>query len=239
MISTKKLLISCLIILAVGNLTACANKKVNKTEETNTQTTENQETNETEFQPEFVTVNYNNDGIYQYKVVKCDQDKAAQLIELGKPFENKTDSTLTVTFANGNELNGFECRYGQSGEHSFIRTTNGDQIETYDVLETRLIKPLKTEYLFEEGYDPKYIERQFTINYTDLKTTSTVTAVRCTKQETEYIDAVKFEAYNNAIITDEYNYCYQGITGCYGDTGEEMYIKLFIGNDEYYYKVIE
>ena len=72
-----------------------------------------------------------------------------------------------------------------------------------------------------------------------MKTTSTVTAVRCTKQETEYIDAVKFEAYNNAIITDEYNYCFQGITGCYGDTGEEMYIKLFIGNDEYCYKVIE
>ena len=91
MISTKKLLISCLIILAIGNLTACANKKVNKTEETNTQTTENQETNETEeYQPEYVTVNYNNEGIYQYRIIKCNQNKAEELKEYGKSFKENT-----------------------------------------------------------------------------------------------------------------------------------------------------
>ena len=81
MINTKKLLISCLVILAIGSLTACTSEKANQeteiTETTTNEVSENQEINETnttvneisdnqetnetvEYQPEFITVNYNN-----------------------------------------------------------------------------------------------------------------------------------------------------------------------------------
>ena len=84
MINTKKLLICCLIVLTIGNLTACTSKKETKETQT-TQTSEDQEPEK--YQPEFVTLNYNNEGIYQYKVIKCNKDKAQELIKSGKPFK--------------------------------------------------------------------------------------------------------------------------------------------------------
>ena len=69
----KKILIGYLIALTIGNLIGCTNEKVNN--ETNTTTeeiSENQETNKTEeYQPKYTTVNYENKGIYEYKIIKC------------------------------------------------------------------------------------------------------------------------------------------------------------------------
>ena len=261
----KKLLIGCLIALIIGNLTGCTNKKVNnETNETNTTTdenTENQETNTTtnevsetqeinetntitnentdtqkineteEYQPEYVIVNYNNEGIYQYKIIKCDQNKAEELKEYGKSFKENTN--VTLTFANGSEFEGLEHKYGQNGEYCYIRIINGDKIETYDVLG---IKPME---LLEEEYEPEYSEIRFEIDNMDSHRHSEVTVIRCTKKETEYIEATKFEPHSNLIVTNEKGVCSQGICGCYGNAGEKTYIELFIGNDEYYYKVIE
>ena len=63
----KKILIGCLIVLTIGNLTGCTNKKVNREINTTTdEISETQETNKTEeYQPEYTTVNYKNEGIYQ------------------------------------------------------------------------------------------------------------------------------------------------------------------------------
>ena len=244
----KKLLIGCLIALIIGNLTGCTNKKVNN--ETNTTTdenTENQETNTTtnevsetqkineteEYQPEYVTVNYNNEGIYQYKIIKCDQNKAEELKEYGKSFKENTN--VTLTFANGSEFEGLEHKYGQNGEYCYIRIINGDKIETYDVLEIKPIESLKTEQTFEE----KYPERHFKIDNIDSHMSSEVTVVRCTEEETEYIKRTSSEAYNRLMITNEDLSHFQGIISKYGDTDEKTYIKLFSGNDQYYFKVIE
>lgn len=263
----KKILISCLIALIIGNLTGCTNKKVNnETNETNTTTnenTENQETNtitnevsenqetnktntttnenietqeinETEkYQPEYVTVNYNNEGIYQYKIIKCDQNKAEELKEYGKSFKENTN--VTLTFANGSEFEGLEHKYGQNGEYCYIRIINGDKIETYDVLEIKPIESLKTEQTFEE----KYPERHFKIDNIDSHMSSEVTVVRCTEEEIEYIEKTKFEAHGEILVTDEANNNFQGIIGSYGKIGEKAYIKLFSGDDQYYFKVIE
>ena len=263
----KKLLIGCLIALIIGNLTGCTNKKVNnETNETNTTTdenTENQETNTTtnevsetqeinetntitnentdtqkineteEYQPEYVTVNYNNEGIYQYKIIKCDQNKAEELKEYGKSFKENTN--VTLTFANGSEFEGLEHKYGQNGEYCYIRIINGDKIETYDVLEIKPIESLKTEQIFEE----KYPERHFKIDNIDSHMSSEVTVVRCTEEETEYIKRTSSEAYNRLMITNEDLSHFQGMYGFYGEDGKESYIKLFIGNDQYYFKVIE
>ena len=263
----KKLLIGCLIALIIGNLTGCTNKKVNnETNETNTTTdenTENQETNTTtnevsetqennetntitnentdtqkineteEYQPEYVTVNYNNEGIYQYKIIKCDQNKAEELKEYSKSFKENTN--VTLTFANGSEFEGLEHKYGQNGEYCYIRIINGDKIETYDVLEIKPIESLKTEQTFEE----KYPERHFKIDNIDSHMSSEVTVVRCTEEEIQYIERTKFEAHGEILATNEVNNNFQGIIGNYGSTGEKAYIKLFSGNDSYYYKVIE
>ena len=261
----KKLLIGCLIALIIGNLTGCTNKKVNnETNETNTITdenTENQETNTTtnevsetqeinetntitnentdtqkineteEYQPEYVTVNYNNEGIYQYKIIKCDQNKAEELKEYGKSFKENTN--VTLTFANGNEFEGLEHKYGQNGEYCYIRIINGDKIETYDVLGINPIESLKEEY------NPEYPERHLKIDNIETHTVSTVKVIRCTEKETEYIEETKSETYDRLLIIDEVNDSFQGIMGNYGDTDEETYIILFVGNDRYHYRVIE
>ena len=62
----KKLLIGCLIALIIGNLTGCTNEKVNREINTTTdEISETQKTNEIEeYQPEYVTVNYENEGFY-------------------------------------------------------------------------------------------------------------------------------------------------------------------------------
>ena len=180
----KKILIGCLITLTIGNLTGCTNKKVNneintitnevntttsensenqETNKTNTTTeknTENQEINETEdYKPEFVIVNYNDEGVYLYKIIRCNQYKAKELEEYIK--SSGESANVTLTFANDNELNGNEYKYGENGEYCFIRMINGDRIETYDVLEIKPMESLKTEQAFEEEYK----ERCFKIDY--------------------------------------------------------------------------
>ena len=115
----KKLLIGCLIALIIGSLTGCTNEKINnetnevsKTQENNTTTnkiSENQETNETEdYKPEFVTVNYNNEGIYLYKIIRCNQYKAKELEEYIKSSGESTN--VTLTFANDSEIGRASCR---------------------------------------------------------------------------------------------------------------------------------
>ena len=141
----KKILISCLIALTIGSLIGCTNEKVNY--ETNTTTdeiSETQEIDETEdYKPEFVTVNYNNEGIYLYKIIRCNQYKAKELEEYIK--SSGENINVTLTFANDSELNGNEYKYGENGEYCFIRMINGDKIETYDVLEIKPVKSLETE----------------------------------------------------------------------------------------------
>ena len=243
-ISTKKLLICCLIALTIGNLTACTSKKETQT----IQTSEDQELEE--YQPEFVTLNYNNEGVYQYKVIKCNKDKAQELIKSGKPF--KKNINVTVTFANGDEFDGFEHKYGQNGECCYIRVTDGDKIETYDVLEiklmesleicdklkTKLMKPLDSKDAYEEGYEPEAIKRHFKVNNIELHTLSRIQAVRCTEEEIKYIEKTKTEVDNRLIVADEFSHYFRGTIGCYGDKGKKVYLNLLIGNDEYYFKVI-
>lgn len=240
----KKILISCLIALIIGSLTGCTNEKINnetnevsKTQENNTTTnkiSENQETNETEdYKPEFVTVNYNNEGIYLYKIIRCNQYKAKELEEYIKSSGESTN--VTLTFANDSEFNGNEYKYGENGEYCFIRMINGDRIETYDVLEIKPMESLKTEQVFEEEYK----ERCFKINYIGSNKSSTITVIKCTEEEIEYIEKTKFEAHGEILVTDEANNNFQGIIGSYGKIGEKAYIKLFSGDDQYYFKVIE
>lgn len=240
----KKILISCLIALIIGSLTGCTNEKINnetnevsKTQENNTTTnkiSENQETNETEdYKPEFVTVNYNNEGIYLYKIIRCNQYKAKELEEYIKSSGESTN--VTLTFANDSEFNGNEYKYGENGEYCFIRMINGDRIETYDVLEIKPMESLKTEQVFEKEYK----ERCFKINYIGLNKSSTITVIKCTEEEIEYIEKTKFEAHGEILVTDEANNNFQGIIGNYGKIGEKAYIKLFSGDDQYYFKVIE
>ena len=251
MINTKKILICCLIALTIGNLTACTSKKEIKETQTN-QTSENQELEE--YQPEFVTINYNNEGIYQYKVIRCNKDKAQELVESGKSF--KENINVTVTFANGVEFDGFEHKYGQNGECCYIRVTDGDKIETYDVLEiklmesleicdklkTKLMKPLNSKDMYEDAYEgglvPEVIKRNFKVNNIELHTLSRIQAVICTEEEIKCIEKTKTEVDNRLIVADEFSHYFRGTIGCYGDKGKKVYLNLLIGNDEYYFKVI-
>ena len=231
----KKLLIGCLIALIIGSLTGCTNEKVNyKTNTTTDEISETQKTNEIEeYQPEYVTVNYENEGFYQYKIVKCDQDK---IEEIKKNYKSSPINTLiTLKFTNGNEFDGFEKKYGQNEEHSYITMANGKKIEFYNVLERKYIKPVEPEEMFDKNYR----KRCFKIYYKHLNELSTVIAVRCTEEEVEYIEKTKSETYNEVSIIDENNNNIEGIIGRYGDTGEKIYIKRSIWDSVYYYKVIE
>ena len=120
----KKILIGCLIVLTIGSLIGCTNEKANY--ETNTTTdeiSENQETNGAkEYQPEYVTVNYENEGFYQYKIVKYDQDKIEEINKNDKP--SPINTIITLKFPNGDEFDGFERKYGQNEEHAYITMAN-------------------------------------------------------------------------------------------------------------------
>ena len=151
----KKILIGYLIALTIGNLIGCTNEKVNN--ETNTTTeeiSENQETNKTEeYQPKYATVNYDNKEFHQYKIIKCNQGKIKEIEKSDKPAESIIH--IKLTFINGDEFNGSEQKYGQDGEHSFIRMVNGKEIEIYDVLERKYMKPVEPEQMFDEEYIEK------------------------------------------------------------------------------------
>ena len=231
----KKLLIGCLITLTIGSLTGCTNEKVNY--ETNTTTdeiSETQETNKTEeYQPEFVTVNYNNEGIYMYKIIKCnDADKIGKYMRSGESFSENT--LITLKFTNGDEFNGFEHKYILDGEHSYIKMVNGHDIEFYNVLERKYMKSVETEEMFNEDYR----ERCFRIFYDDSDKFLTVTAIKCTEEEIQYIEKTKPGTYDKITIIDEVNNSIKGMMGNYGNAGEETYIKEYIGGNSYY-KVIE
>ena len=236
----KKLLIGCLIALTIGNLTGCTNEKVNReTNETNTITnevSETQETNKTEeYQSECVTVNYENEGFYQYKIVKCDQGKIKEIEKSDKPAESIIH--IKLTFINGDEFNGSEQKYGQDGEHSFIRMVNGKEIEIYDVLERKYIKPVEPEQMFDE----EYIERCFKIYDKRLNLTTTVKAIKCTEEEIQYIEKTKSDAYIEVIVTDEVGNDFKRMVNIYGDTDKKFYI--VDSNNQYgppvYYRIIE
>ena len=233
----KKLLIGCLIALIIGSLTGCINEKVNY--ETNTTTdeiSETQETNKTEeYQPEYTTVNYKNEGIYQYKIIKCDQNKIEEIKKSDKPAE--LISLITLKFTNGDEFNGSEQKYGQDGEHSFIRMVNGKEIEIYDVLERKYMKPVKPEQMFNE----EYRERCFKIYDKRLNLTTTVKAIKCTEEEIQYIEKTKSDAYIEVVVTDEVGNDFKRMVNIYGDTDKKFYI--VDSNNQYgppvYYRIIE
>ena len=233
----KKLLISCLIVLTIGSLIGCTNEKVNY--ETNTTTdeiSETQETNKTEeYQPEYTTVNYKNEGIYQYKIIKCDQNKIEEIKKSDKPAE--LISLITLKFTNGDEFNGSEQKYGQDGEHSFIRMVNGKEIEIYDVLERKYMKPVESEQMFNE----EYRERCFKIYDKRLNLTTTVKAIKCTEEEIQYIEKTKSDAYIEVVVTDEVGNNFKRMVNIYGDTDKKFYI--VDSNNQYgppvYYRIIE
>ena len=217
----KKILIGYLIALTIGSLIGCTNEKVNY--ETNTTTDEISETQETneieEYKLKCVTVNYENKGIYEYKIVKCDQDK---IEEIKKNYKTSPINTIiTLKFPNGDEFDGFEKKYGQNEEHSYITMANGKKIEFYNVLERKYIKPVEPEEMFDKNYR----KRCFRIYYKHLNELSTVIAIRCTKEEIEYIEKTKSETYNEISLIDEVNNSFKGIIGNYGNTGEKIYIK--------------
>ena len=230
----KKILISCLIVLIIGNLTGCTNEKVNR--EINTTTDEISETQETnkieEYQSECVTVNYKNEGFYQYKIIKYDQDKIEEIKKNNKT--SPINTLITLKFPNGDEFDGFETKYGQNREHSYITMANGKKIEFYNVFERKYIKPVEPEEMFDEDYR----ERCFKIYCRGLNLSLTVKAIKCTEEEIQYIEKTKSENYNKISITDESNNNFEGIIGRYGDTGEEIY---FTNSISYpcYFKVIE
>ena len=230
----KKLLIGYLIVLTIGNLTGCTNKKANR--EINTITdeiSENQKTNGTkEYQPEYVTVNYENEGFYQYKIIKYNQDKIEEINENDKP--SPINTIITLKFPNGDEFDGFERKYGQNEEYAYITMANGKKIEFYNVLERKYIKPVEPEEMFDKNYR----KRCFKIYCKGLNLSLTVKAIKCTEEEIQYIEKTKSENYNKISITDENNNNFEGIIGRYGDTGEEIY---FTNSISYpcYFKVIE
>ena len=233
----KKLLIGYLIVLTIGNLTGCTNKKVNREINTTTdEISETQETNKTEeYQPEYITVNYKNEGIYQYKIIKCDQNKIEEIKKSDKPAE--LISLITLKFTNGNEFNGSEQKYGQDGEHSFIRMVNGKEIEIYDVLERKYMKPVEPEQMFNE----EYRERCFKIYDKRLNLTTTVKAIKCTEEEIQYIEKTKSDAYIEVVVTDEVGNDFKRMVNIYGDTDKKFYI--VDSNNQYgppvYYRIIE
>ena len=233
----KKILIGYLIALTIGNLIGCTNEKVNN--ETNTTTeeiSENQETNKTEeYQPKYTTVNYENKGIYEYKIIKCNQGKIKEIEKSDKPAESIIH--IKLTFINGDEFNGFEQKYGQDGEHSFIRMVNGKEIEIYDVLERKYMKPVEPEQMFDE----EYIERCFKIYDKRLNLTTTVKAIKCTEEEIQYIEKTKSGAYIEVVVTDEVGNDFKRMVNIYGDTDKKFYI--VDSNNQYgppvYYRIIE
>ena len=233
----KKLLIGCLIALTIGNLTGCTNEKVNREINTTTdEISETQETNKTEeYQPEYITVNYKNEGIYQYKIIKCDQNKIEEIKKSDKPAE--LISLITLKFTNGDEFNGSEQKYGQDGEHSFIRMVNGKEIEIYDVLERKYMKPVEPEQMFNE----EYRERCFKIYDKRLNLTTTVKAIKCTEEEIQYIEKTKSDAYIEVVVTDEVGNDFKRMVNIYGDTDKKFYI--VDSNNQYgppvYYRIIE
>ena len=233
----KKLLIGYLIVLTIGNLTGCTNKKVNREINTTTdEISETQETNKTEeYQPEYTTVNYKNEGIYQYKIIKCDQNKIEEIKKSDKPAE--LISLITLKFTNSNEFNGSEQKYGQDGEHSFIRMVNGKEIEIYDVLERKYMKPVESEQMFNE----EYRERCFKIYDKRLNLTTTVKAIKCTEEEIQYIEKTKSDAYIEVVVTDEVGNNFKRMVNIYGDTDKKFYI--VDSNNQYgppvYYRIIE
>ena len=233
----KKILISCLIALIIGNLTGCTNEKVNREINTTTdEISETQETNKTEeYQPEYTTVNYKNEGIYQYKIIKCDQNKIEEIKKSDKPAE--LISLITLKFTNGDEFNGSEQKYGQDGEHSFIRMVNGKEIEIYDVLERKYMKPVEPEQMFNE----EYRERCFKIYDKRLNLTTTVKAIKCTEEEIQYIEKTKSDAYIEVVVTDEVGNDFKRMVNIYGDTDKKFYI--VDSNNQYgppvYYRIIE
>ena len=233
----KKILIGCLIVLTIGNLTGCTNKKVNR--EINTTTDEISETQETnkieEYQPKYTTVNYENKGIYEYKIVKCNQGKIKEIEKSDKPAESIIH--IKLTFINGDEFNGSEQKYGQDGEHSFIRMVNGKEIEIYDVLERKYMKPVEPEQMFNE----EYRERCFKIYDKRLNLTTTVKAIKCTEEEIQYIEKTKSDAYIEVVVTDEVGNNFKRMVNIYGDTDKKFYI--VDSNNQYgppvYYRIIE
>ena len=88
-------------------------------------------------------------------------------------------------------------------------------------------------------FDKNYRKRCFKIYCKGLNLSLTVKAIKCTEEEIQYIEKTKSETYDRLIVTDEVDYHFQGMYGFYGADGKESYIKLFIGNDQYYFKVIE
>ena len=233
----KKLLIGCLIALIIGSLTGCTNEKANY--ETNIITDEISETQETnkieEYQPKYITVNYENKGIYEYKIVKCNQGKIKEIEKSDKPAESIIH--IKLTFINGDEFNGSEQKYGQDGEHSFIRMVNGKEIEIYDVLERKYMKPVEPEQMFDE----EYIERCFKIYDKRLNLTTTVKAIKCTEEEIQYIEKTKSDAYIEVVVTDEVGNDFKRMVNIYGDTDKKFYI--VDSNNQYgppvYYRIIE
>ena len=233
----KKLLIGCLIALAIGSLIGCTNEKVNyKTNTTTDEISETQKTNKIEeYQPKYTTVNYENKGIYEYKIVKCNQGKIKEIEKSDKPAESIIH--IKLTFINGDEFNGSEQKYGQDGEHSFIRMVNGKEIEIYDVLERKYIKPVEPEQMFDE----EYIERCFKVYDKRLNLTTTVKAIKCTKEEIQYIEKTKSNAYIEVVVTDEVGNDFKRMVNIYGDTDKKFYI--VDSNNQYgppvYYRIIE
>ena len=233
----KKLLIGCLIALAIGSLIGCTNEKVNyKTNTTTDEISETQKTNKIEeYQPKYTTVNYENKGIYEYKIVKCNQGKIKEIEKSDKPAESIIH--IKLTFINGDEFNGSEQKYGQDGEHSFIRMVNGKEIEIYDVLERKYIKPVEPEQMFDE----EYIERCFKVYDKRLNLTTTVKAIKCTKEEIQYIEKTKSDAYIEVVVTDEVGNDFKRMVNIYGDTDKKFYI--VDSNNQYgppvYYRIIE
>ena len=233
----KKLLIGCLIALAIGSLIGCINEKVNyKTNTTTDEISETQKTNKIEeYQPKYTTVNYENKGIYEYKIVKCNQGKIKEIEKSDKPAESIIH--IKLTFINGDEFNGSEQKYGQDGEHSFIRMVNGKEIEIYDVLERKYMKPVEPEQMFDE----EYIERCFKIYDKRLNLTTTVKAIKCTEEEIQYIEKTKSDAYIEVVVTDEVGNDFKRMVNIYGDTDKKFYI--VDSNNQYgppvYYRIIE
>ena len=233
----KKILIGYLIALTIGNLIGCTNEKVNN--ETNTTTeeiSENQETNKTEeYQPKYATVNYDNKEFHQYKIIKCNQGKIKEIEKSDKPAESIIH--IKLTFINGDEFNGSEQKYGQDGEHSFIRMVNGKEIEIYDVLERKYIKPVEPEEMFDKNYR----KRCFKIYCKGLNLSLTVKAIKCTEEEVQYIEKTKSDAYIEVVVTDEVGNDFKRMVNIYGDTDKKFYI--VDSNNQYgppvYYRIIE
>ena len=114
---------------------------------------------------------------------------------------------------------------------------NGKEIEIYDVLERKYIKPVEPEQMFDE----EYIERCFKIYDKRLNLTTTVKAIKCTEEEIQYIEKTKSDAYIEVVVTDEVGNDFKRMVNIYGDTDKKFYI--VDSNNQYgppvYYRIIE